>query len=311
MLDSRKHRLNGDGGLSKKRVTATSDRLGHGFQNPAIIAAVFLGLHILLLFWRPNPIWGADLLFYMPAPVQGLFVLLAVLLFIPGLRRQIRAWIAALPFALWGRGRRVWLTRGLVLLVALAAFVTLSSARHFLGDGYHLLEKLEAETWHDMFRAPLTYALVGTLHRVGSTLWETADNTYRVYSYGSGSLYVLLSLPVAAALGKDGLERSILMAFLLTVGYIQQFFGYVENYALYMPGLLLYFFLGLRTLEHRIPLFVPALLLGILIVFHRVLGIFGPSLLYLAYLDYRRRQHSIPTGKNILATAARPMLRSS
>ena len=290
--------------MSKKRATETGDRLGHGFQKPAIIAAVFLGLHILHLFWRPNPMWGVDFLFYMPMPVQGLSILLSVLLFVPGVRRQIRTRVAALPFALWGRGRRVWLTRALVLLVALVAFIALSSARHFLGDGYHLLEKLEAETWHDMFRAPLTYALVGTLHRVGSTLWETAEYTYRVYSYASGSLYVLLSFPVAAALGKDALERSILMAFLLTAGYIQQFFGYVENYALYMPGLLLYFFLGLRTLEHRIPLFVPALLLGMLVVFHRVLAIFGPSLLYLAYHDYRRRQHSIPTGKNVLATAA-------
>ena len=290
--------------MSKKRATETSGRLRHGFQKPAIIAAVFLGLHILVLFWRPNPFWGADFLLYMPVPVQGLFILLAVLLFIPWFPRQIRVWTRNFPFALWGRGRRVWVTRGLVLLVALAAYISLSSARHFLGDGYHLLEKLEAETWHDMFRAPLTYALVGTLHRVGSTLWETAENTYRVYSYASGSLYVLLSFPVAAALGKDALERSISMAFLLTAGYNQQFFGYVENYALYMPGLLLYFFLGLRTLEHRIPLFVPALLLGMLVVFHRVLAIFGPSLLYLAYHDYRRRQHSIPTGKNVLATAA-------
>ena len=42
------------------------------------------------------------------------------------------------------------------------------------------------------------------------------------------------------------------------------------------------------------PLFFPAMLLGMLVVFHRVLVIFGPSLLYLAYRDYRRRQESIP-----------------
>ena len=290
--------------MRNKPTPESSHGIRQALTVPAVIAAVFLGLHILPLFWRPNPFWGADFLLYMPVPVQGLFILLAVLLFIPWFRRQIRTWAGAVPLALWNGGRRVWVSRTVVLLVALVGFVAFSSARHFLGDGYHLLEKLEAETWHDMFRAPLTYALVETLHRVGSTLWKTAENTYRVYSYASGSLYVLLSFPVAAALGKDALERSILMVFLLTGGYIQQFFGYVENYALYMPGLLLYFFLGLRTLEHRIPLFVPALLLGMLVVFHRVLGIFGPSLLYLAYHDYRRRQHSTPTGKNILSTAA-------
>ena len=272
-------------------------------SRPAIIAAVFLGLHVLVVFWRPNPLWGFDFLFYLSTPIQALFVLSAVLLFIPGFRRQVRAWVRYLPLALWGLSQRVWITRILVVAGALAAFVALASARHFLGDGYHVLEKLDAEDWHDAYRAPFTYAVIETLHSLGSVLWGTAENTYRAYSYLSGTFYVLLSVPVAAALGKNVLERSIILAFLLTAGFIQQFFGYVENYALYLPGLLLYLFLCLRALEHRIPLFVPALLLGMLVVFHRVLAIFGPSLLYLAYCDYRRRQGSIPTRKNILAAA--------
>ena len=273
-------------------------------SRPAIIAAIFLGLHVLPFFWRPNPLWGVDLLFYLPIPIQGIFILFSILLFIPGFRRKIRSTVDVLPLALWGEGRRVWLTRGLLVLVALGALIFLSSARHFLGDGYHVLEKLDAEDWHDAYRAPFTYAVIETLHSLGGVLWGTAENTYRAYSYVSGILYVLLCFPIAAALGKKSLERSIVLAFLLTAGYIQQFFGYVENYALYMPGLLLYLFLGLRALERRMPVFVPAILLGMLVVFHRVLAIFGPSLLYLAYRDYCRRQKRIPTGKNILATAA-------
>ena len=234
------------------------------FSRPAIIAAVFLGLHILPLFWRPVPMWGFDFLFYLPTPIRILFVFFCVLLFIPGFRRQFRVWVGRLPLSLWGCGRRVRITRCLVILTALIGFYAFSSARHFLGDGYVLLGKLDAEYWHDKNRAPLTYALVGTLHSMGSVLWETAENTYRLYSYISGTLYVLLSFPIAAALGKNDLERSIFLAFLLTAGFVQQFFGYVENYALYLPGLLLYLFLGQRTLENRISLFVPALVLGML-----------------------------------------------
>ena len=271
---------------------------------PTAIAAIFLGLHVLPLFWQPNPLWSVDFLSYLPAPVQALFVLLSVLLFVPGFRRQVRAAASTLPLSLWGRGRSVRITRVLLLFVALAAFVALSSARHFLGDGYHVLEKLDAETWHDAYRAPFTYTVIGTLHRLGSALWETAENTYRVYSYVSGILYVLISIPVAAVFGKNALEKSIVLAFLLTTGYMQQFFGYVENYAVYLPGLLIYILLGLRTLEQRMPLFVTALALGMLVAFHRVLAIFGPSLLFLAYHDFRRRQGSISTGRNILATTA-------
>ncbi len=272
-------------------------------SRPAIIAAIFLGLHLVPLFWPSGPLWGVDFLFYLPAPAQAAFILLSILLFIPGFRRQVRAWVVYLPLSLWGRGRRVWITRILIPLIALAAFVSLSSARHFLGDGYHVLEKLDAEDWHDAYRAPLTYAVIGTLHRLGSVIWETTENTYRLYSYVSGILYVLLSFPVAAALGKNALERTIVLAFLLTAGYIQLFFGYVENYALYLPGLLLYLFLGLRTLEQRIPVFVPALLLGLLFAFHLVLAIFGPSLLYLAYRNYRQKEDVVSKGKNLLATA--------
>ena len=273
-------------------------------SRPAFIAAVFLGLHLLPLLWRPDALWGVDSLAYLPAPVQGAFVLLSILLFIPGFRRQVRTWVRYLPFALWGAGRRVWVSRILLILVAAAGFIALQSSRHFLGDGYHLLEKLDADTWHDKYRAPFTYALIRTLHRLGSAFWTTAENTYRLYSHISGILYVLLCFPVAAASGKNALERTIVLVFLLTAGYIQQFFGYVENYALYLPGLLLYLFLGLRTLEQRIPVFVPALLLGLLLALHRVFTIFGPTLLYLAYRDYRHRNGSVSTGRNILATAA-------
>ena len=269
---------------------------------PAIIAAVFLGLHIMPLLWRPDALWGVDSLVYLPAPVQVAFVLFSILLFIPGFRRQVRAWVCYLPLSIWDRGRRVWITRGPVILTALVAFFAFSSARHFLGDGYHVLEKLDAEDWHDQYRAPLTYALIGTLHRLGSTLWETAENTYRVYSYVSGTLYVLLSFPVAAALGKNGLERSILLAFLLTAGFIQQFFGYVENYALYLPGLLLYLFMGLRTLENRLPLFFPASVTGVLLALHPSLAVFGPSLLFLAYRVHRHGRGSIPPWKKLAKT---------
>ena len=273
-------------------------------SRPAIIAAVFLGLHVLPLLWRPNPLWGVDFLFYLPAPVKGIFILLSILLFISGFRRQVRAWVRYLPFALWGGGRRVWFTRILVVIAALAAFVALASARHFLGDGYHVLEKLDAENWHDAYRAPFTYAVIETLHSLGSVLWGTAENTYRAYSYVSGILYVILCFPIAAALGKNALERSILLVFLLTAGYIQQFFGYVENYALYMPGLLLYLLLGVRTLENRMTLYAPALVLSVLLALHQAFAVFGPSLLFLAYRAHRHGKGGIPPWKNLANTLA-------
>ena len=273
-------------------------------SRPIIAAAVFLAVHVLPLFWQPNPMWGVDLLYYLPASVQGAFILLSVSLFIPGFRRQIRSMVGALPLSPWGRGRRVWVTRGLVVLAASAAFIAFSSARHFLGDGYHLLEKIATDSWTDVFRAPLSFTIIRTLYDAGVSFWETSENTYRLYSYTSGVLYVLLGFAVAGTLGQNTLEKSIVLAFLLTTGYMQLFFGYVENYALYMPGLLLYLFLGMRTQEYRIPLFVPALMMGVMLALHPALAVFAPSLLFLAYHTHCHGKGSGPLWKNLANTLA-------
>ena len=290
--------------MSKKRAQKTSHQPQRALRQPATVAAVFLGLHVLLLFWRPNPMWGADLLFYMPAPVQGLFILLSVLLFVPRFRRQIRARARALPFALWGGGRRVWLTRALVLLVALAAFAALHSELHLLGDGYLYMRELDAGNWQRVDRAPLTFALIRSLHGMSNALWQTAENTYRVYSFASGLLFILLAFSTADALGINDREKSVVFAFLVTAGYLQLFCGYVENYPFYMPASLLYLLAGLRSLENRSPLYVPALVLGLLISFHFVFVVFSPSMLILGYHSYRRTHSSTPRWNKTLATLA-------
>ena len=269
----------------------------------AIIAAIFLALHVLPLFWRPSAMWGVDFLFYLPTPVQGIFVLIAVLMFVPGFRLRIRSCACKLPLALWGEGRRVWLTRGLLILLAVGGFIALRSSRHFLGDGYYLLNELVSHTWQESNRAPLSFALVRTLHYAGQVFWESPVVTYRIYSFVSGVLYILLALPVADALGRDKLEKSTVLAFLLTAGYIQLFFGYVENYPLYIPGLLLYIIFGLRSQKDDMPLYVPALLLGMLFALHRAFLVFGPSLLVLAICAFRHRRGSVSHWKNAAATA--------
>ena len=254
----------------------------------AVIPAVFLAFHLLLAFRRPNPFWGVDLLFYHPTHLWIFFILSAVLVFIPGFRRQARTLVSSIPFNIWGNDRSTWLIRAVMLLVALAVFIALRTESHLLGDGYLYLRELDSDIWQRFDRAPLTFALIRTLHTLGGTLWETAENTYRIYSCASGLLFVLLCFPVAGAIGKCSREKSIALAFLLTGGYVQLFFGYVENYPLYVPGILLYLLVGLRAWEGRIPLFVPALLLGMLIAFHLFFCAFAPSLLVLAYCYHRK-----------------------
>ncbi len=290
--------------MNAKRIQESSQTAGRALSRPALVAGIFLTLHIIPLVWRPIPMWGVDFLCYLPTTVQVAFVLLAILLFVPGFQRLCQTCVTSFPFALWGQGRSVWMSRTLIILIALAFFMLLSSARHFLGDGYRLMQAPGADKWTSMLRAPLTYTIIQSLHTIGSATWETVENTYRTYSYASGVLYLLIAFPIANILGKDTLERSIVLAFLVTAGYIQLLFGYVENYALFMPALLLFLYLRLRTCEDRAPLYLPALLLGVLLALHRGFFVFGPSILFLAWRGYRSRQYRIPRWKNALSTAA-------
>ena len=297
--------MKGNGSLRKKRTSDPSHQPWRTLSQPAIIAAVFLGLHVLLLFWRPNPMWGVDFLYYMPAPVQGIFILLSILLFIPGFRRHFRSWVrrrSARALEWWPP--RLGFSEPWCCSSPWSQFVAFSSARHFLGDGYYLLNELDAGTGKKPLRAPFTFTLIRALHYASQTVWETAENTYRVYSYASGLLYVVIAFATAGTLGKNALQKSIVLAFLLTTGTMQLFFGYVENYALYMPGFLLYILLGLRAQEQRTPLYGPALLLGLLLALHPAFAVLGPSLLFLAYRAYREQREKAPSRKNAVVALA-------
>ena len=151
-------------------------------------------------------------------------MVLAALLFVPGFRRQCRGLARSIPLTLWGRGQRVRASRILVSLTALAAFVALSSARHFLGDGYHRIWKnSNAETWHDMFRAPLTVTLLIGTHCTGRAKRSCGKPPKTLTAYtASFQAYFLRSTDrvpeLPPLLGKTPWRRSIILAFLLTSG---------------------------------------------------------------------------------------------
>ena len=164
-----------------------------------------------------------------------------------------------------------------------------SAAKHLLGDGYLLLTSLESGEFSERLdRAALTYSLISILHDFGSAWWNSAETTFCIISYLSGVVYLLLSFSVADALAKNHHGKSIILAFLLTGGYLQLFAGYVENYPLYLPGTLLYILVGQRTLENRLSIYLPALLLGLLTALHLYFVVFAPSLLF---LSWRNRQN--------------------
>ena len=235
--------------------------------------------------------WGMDLLTYYPAWVQVLCIALGALLLMPSVRVWAIRGMRAIPDAVdpW-RSRRSFALFAFVAIVAGGvAFIGLRSAVHLLGDGYLRLRELTDATFGTALQAsnaPLALWAIKTLYGAGLT-GTSPELTYRVYSVLSGMLYLLTALFAARVLGRDGRERSVLLGFAVTPGFVALFFGYVETYALLMPAIMIYLVTGIQTLRGRWPLWLPAGILGALIPLHLTLVTFVPSLVVLGFLRGR------------------------
>jgi hypothetical protein len=160
------------------------------------------------------------------------------------------------------------------------------------GDAYMLANAI---AWPDptlrlthSWQAPLDVFLHSQLWLLGQERfgWADAVPVYQLLSPLAGLLYL------GAALG---LSRENTLApgwltfgFLTTLGVMQLFFGYVENYSFAAAGILCYLWLGWRVLQGHSPLWLAATALAITNGLHPSTVVLTPSLLYLAWQTARQ-----------------------
>ena len=276
-------------------------------QRSTLIAGSFLASHILLVYWSPFPAWGVDLLAYYPSWVQGIFVLLGVVILWPRSRNILLALGAALG-TLPGQ-----LLRLVLVLSGLGLFVALRSATALLGDGQLYLSELPLSVEVDSFRvdrAPVIFWLLGQLYRLLLLFDQPPLLAYQLYSYASGLLYLLLVWPAARLFAHRDTERVLIATFLLTPGFLQLFCGYVETYALLLPGILLYAMSGYGVSRRQRPLWTSAGVFGGLVALHLSLINLAPSLGILAFLHWRDDPDGPSTKgliRTLLSLAATPL----
>lgn len=134
--------------------------------------------------------------------------------------------------------------------------------------------------------------------------WQDAMPVYHLLSPIAGAIYLAALLQLAA--DRDFAPAWLTYGLMATLGLIQLFFGYVENYSFAAAGILLYLWLGRRVLQGRSPLWLAALLLGITNATHPSTLVLGPSLLYLAWNRWRRG--TIPPWRVVMESALPPLL---
>ena len=184
-----------------------------------------------------------------------------------------------------------------------AAFYLFPVAHTRWGDAYMLTKgiaypDLALRLTHS-WQAPLDVFLHGqvwlALH--AWLHWEDAMPAYRLLSPLAGALYlgVVLALSRNTWLAPPWLTYGLLA----TLGLMQLFFGYVENYS-FAAGVLAYLWLGLGVLKGRRPLWLAAAVLAVTNATHPSTVILAPSLVYLGWCGWRRgatRQLNQSSGK--------------
>ena len=265
------------------------------------IALIVWGLHLYVRTLPPTPTpipapgsaeaawWGLWPITYAPAWSVWLGTL-ALLAFI--------AWW-------WLRGRRQAIhftaTRLSPVYYVLAGALTLAFfafpiAHTRWGDAYMLANGI---AWPDAalrlthsWQAPLDVRLHAQLWQLlaEGRGWEDAMPVYRLLSPLAGVLYLGVVLALAAR--RSLAPAWVTFGLLTSLGLIQLFFGYVENYSFAAVGVLAYLWLGLGVLDGKRPLWLAAGVLAVTNATHPSTVILAPSLLYLGWRLWR---HGIPT----------------
>jgi hypothetical protein len=293
------------------------------------LALLLFGLHLYVyLFLPPAPpntvpdqlsletawwgVWPVHSLAPWQVVLGGLAVLGAVVIaWLPPGRGQ------GAPAA---GGRRLLV---LVTAVLVVAFYLFPLAHTRWGDAFVLANGIAypdaalriTHSWQAPLDVFLHSQVWSLLH--GPLGWEDAAPAYRLLSPLAGLLYLLAALALSDDLRREprAVPAWLTYGLLATLGLMQLFFGYIENYSFAAAGVLAYLWLGLRVLAGRRALWQAATLLAVLNATHPSTIILAPSLLFLGWRCFAGGQAKTPAlqGRNktllrVVGEMALPML---
>ena len=259
-----------------------------------LIALVLLALHFIVRFLPPTPNaipeasdaeaawWG-----FWPATYVPVWSIIAAAIIVVGSIELLRSWLntSSQPTTFSPKIFNTLLT--LLLLTVAISFFLFPIEHTRWGDAYMLNLGL---AWPDpamrithSWQAPLDVFLHSKvwlwLHE--SNGQQNATATYRLLSPIAGILYLLVVGLISRA---KWLAPSWLTIGLLTsLGLLQLFFGYIENYSFAAVGILLYLWLALHTLRGQSPLWLTASALALTNATHPSTAVLGLSLLYVGW----------------------------
>jgi len=254
------------------------------------IALATILLHWLAPYLSESYAWGVWPATYLPLLARWTLAGLAALCCWPPITRRVASATDRLARRLPARPMPLLL--GLISLIPFSLF-RLAHTRW--GDAYILSQAIahpEARltyTW----QAPLTVYLHARLWALGHSLWGWTDAmpAYALTSTLAGGLFVYVLARLVGEMHRDRLDAVITFGLIVTLGTVQLFFGYVENYTLMSLGIMVYLWLAWRCpcarpqdrLHGGLALLWPATALALTHGLHPSTVVLAPSLLFVGW----------------------------
>ncbi len=154
------------------------------------------------------------------------------------------------------------------------------------------------------WQAPLDTFVHALFFRLGERLWgwQDAMPAYWWISSLAGAAAVWILLRLADEIGRTHLERWGVFGLMITLGSMQLFFGYPENYTLISLLILVYLWLGWRFASGRASLWAPSIVLALANGFHPATLVLQPALWVLAFAPMNARRSAGPSRLAALLT---------
>jgi len=258
-------------------------------QPPWESLVVAFSLLLLLLLWVSSffpdkRLWGINHWAYFPFWLRTIVIAFAFSIFIPKVNQGFRTFLkpsAVKSFSFLIEKQKRW---GYLFIPAssLIIFYLFRTKTHLLGDGFQILDSINAGSLTPNWSQPLAiWIYLSSYHLLNNIFHLDGAGVYAWVSYLSGILYVIFALRMAAFLGKSTSTRLFVFLILMGMGSIELFFGYAEHYPLLCSGILIYLFYSLKYLKGEIKIWVPSIIFCILLPFHFSSLYLLPSILFL------------------------------
>lgn len=264
-----------------------------GEHSSLIAVVVWIALaavHIAGYFYPNGLTWGFHFLGFHTPLLLALYLIIA-------LSAIALTWRGTLEAPL----RKVsdFMERRPALFLLAIAFLFLVSCFVFrvkvplLGDSFNIIKNYAEAARHQTpvypNKEPLAvYFFYFIMMLRGTPNYASLLEAFFTSELALGLIFICASFFLVRRLCDDPIWRLLAFLYLLSLPYMQFFFGYIENYSLALTLLSVYALFAVLHQEGKVPLYVVSAIFTIMFTAHFVTIFTGLSLVYLFVIEYRR-----------------------